>query len=53
MLYVHTESPINKWIISNIALEFGFPDYIGLALIPYYFSIRDFLNLRAINYNPW
>ena len=44
MLYVHTRLSKPWYIISNISLEVGFPDEIGLAVTPYYFSIKDFLN---------
>ena len=29
-----------------------FPEVLGLAVIPYYFSIRDFLNSLLINSDP-
>ena len=41
------------WIHSNIASEVGFPEVIGLAFIPYYSSIRDFLNSLPIHSDPW
>ena len=31
----------------------GFPNVLGLAVIPYSYSIRDFLNLGPINSDPW
>ena len=42
--YVHTRLPKTEWIVSNTTLEVGLPDELDLAVIPYYFSIRDFLN---------
>ena len=33
--------------------DMGFPKVLGLEVIPYSVSIRDFLNLRPINYDPW
>ena len=41
MLYVYTNLPKTRWIISNIALEVGFHNDLGLAIISYYFSIVD------------
>ena len=31
----------------------GFPEVLGLAVIPYSVSIRDFLNSLPINSFPW
>ena len=46
-------SPITWWICSNIALEVGFSKVLGLAVIPYYFSVEDFPNSWLIYYDPW
>ena len=53
LLYVSTMLPKNKWIVSNVALEVVFPDELFFALIPYYFSIRVFMNSWKINADPW
>ena len=53
ILYVWTRLPRTWWICSNIVLEVGFPDVLVLADIPYYVSIRDFLNSWPINSNTW
>ena len=34
-------------------MEVGFIEVLGLAVIPYYLSIRDFLNLWPISFDPW
>ena len=53
MLKVRTRFP-SLWLIrSNIALDMGFPKVLGLAVILYSVSIRDFLNSGPINYFPW
>ena len=44
MLYSYAMLPKTGWFISDNALEVVLPDDIGLAVIPYYSSIRDFLN---------
>ena len=44
MLYSYAMLPKTGWFLSDTALEFVFPDEIGLAVIPYYSSIRGFLN---------
>ena len=44
ILYVHSRLPITELIHSNIALEVGFPDVLGLNNIPYYLSIWDYMN---------
>ena len=41
------------WIRSNIALDMIFPKVIGLEVIAYSVSIRDFLKSCSINYFPW
>ena len=53
MLKFHTRFSRTWWICPNIVLELGFPEVLGLAVIPYYFPIRDFLNSWPINYYPW
>ena len=53
MLYVCTRLPVTALVCSNIALEFGWPDAIGLDNIPYSSSIKDFLNSWLINYDYW
>ena len=53
MLKVHTSFPRTWLISSNIALEMGFPKSLGLEVILYSYSIRDFPNSRPINYSPW
>ena len=44
MLQLYAMLPKTELFLSDTALEVLFPDDIGLAIIPYYFSIRDFLN---------
>ena len=44
MLYDRTRLPKNELIISNISLEAGFHNKIGLDLTLYNVSIRDFMN---------
>ena len=39
-------------IHSNITLEVGFPDVIGVATTPYYFSVRGFLVSWPLNIYP-
>ena len=41
------------WIHSNIALDMGFPKVIGLAVILYSYSIKDFMSSWSINSFPW
>ena len=41
------------WIRFNIALEVGFTEVLGVAVIPYSALIRDFLSSWTINYDPW
>ena len=53
MLKVSTRFPRTWWICSNIALEVGFPEVLGLAVIPYYLSIVDLLNSWPTNSDPW
>ena len=53
MLKVRTRFPRTWQIRSNTALDIGFPKVIGLAVIPYSSSIRDFPNSWPINSNPW
>ena len=53
MLYVHTRLTTTEWIIYRISLEVGSLNELGLALIPYYFSIKDFMESRPINCNTW
>ena len=53
MLGFRPRIPRTWWICSNIALEIVFPKVLGFAVILYYFSIRDFLKLWPINYDPW
>ena len=43
MLYVSKKLHESKWIIYNIVFEVEFNDEIVLDLIPYSYSIRDFL----------
>ena len=51
-LYVHKMFP-NTWcIISMVAFACEFPGESGLVLIPYYCSIKLFLNLWPRNYPP-
>ena len=45
MLYVCIRLPIKAQIVSNIALEVGFSDVLGLYNIPYYLLIRYTMNL--------
>ena len=52
MLKVRTRFPRAWWICSNIALEVGFTELLGLVVIPYYVSIRYFLNSCQINPDP-
>ena len=50
MLYVCTISPTTARIHSNISLEVGLPDVIGLENIKYYYSITDILNSYLANH---
>ena len=52
MLQLCTRFPITWWIRSNIALDMGFTEVLGLSVIPYSASIRIFLNSWTINYDP-
>ena len=49
----HLSIMITRWIRSNIALELGFSKVLGLEVILYSVSIRDFMKLWLINYDPW
>ena len=53
MLKVRCRFPRIWQTLSNTALDMGFSEVIGLTVIPYYISIRDFLNLWLINSFPW
>ena len=44
--------PRTRRIRYNITLEVGFPNVLGLAVIPYTPSIIDSLNLLPMNYYP-
>ena len=53
MLKFHNRFPRTWWILSNIALDMGFTEVIGLAVISYSISIRDFMNSWPINFFLW
>ena len=53
MLKHHTRFPITWRICYNIVLEVGIPKVIVLEVIPYSFSIRDFMNSWTMTSNPW
>ena len=52
MLHVRTRLPEIEWVVSNIALEVGFSNNLGLDLILYYLSKRDFMNSLTISSDP-
>ena len=53
MLQVLNRFPRTWQIHYNTTLDMGFAEVLGLAVIPYYVSIRDFMNSWPINYDPW
>ena len=53
LLKVRSRFPRTWWIRSNYALEVRFPEVLGLAVILYSYSIRDFLDSLPINSDPW
>ena len=53
MLKVRTRFTRNWQIRSNATLDMGFPKDLGLELILYSYSIRDFIKSWPINSDPW
>ena len=53
MLNVRTKFPRAWWICSNILLKVLITKVLVLAVIPYYFSIKGFMNSLPIDYDLW
>ena len=53
MFKIRIRFPRTWRIHSNIALEVGLSEVIGLAVIPYYLTIWYFMNSWLIKSDPW
>ena len=53
MLKFRTRFPRTWWLHPNSTLDIGFPEVLGLAVITYYVSIRDFMNSWPTNSFTW